>query len=284
MNVTSEKPLGCGRCGYAVQGLPELKCPECGADLTVVGITSGSKTRSALIAISILLGFTAAVVAGAVISFKLASPLLPTYEEAYYSIQIVPGSGEYDELGLHIDADLILPASSSSNSSLSISPGANAMTTVTMCDPGAQISVTDIYIFFKAKKVNGQPITPGTAIGIDPITQQARWVDAQGQRFSTQSAFTDQDLLVCFDAHGVDISRPDVQAEAAQIHAFFASFIQGQHQLTLSAFSSRAYSGGGATTSKGPPWLLPTYISGWVLLWVLGLILIIRRSLKLAKG
>ncbi|HLL89677.1 MAG TPA: zinc ribbon domain-containing protein [Tepidisphaeraceae bacterium] len=28
----------CGRCGYAVRGLPELTCPECGSDLRRVGI------------------------------------------------------------------------------------------------------------------------------------------------------------------------------------------------------------------------------------------------------
>jgi hypothetical protein len=28
----------CGRCGYAVRGLPTFTCPECGADLREVGI------------------------------------------------------------------------------------------------------------------------------------------------------------------------------------------------------------------------------------------------------
>ena len=273
--------LGCGNCGYAVRGIAELKCPECGADLTEVGITHGSNARTWLIRAAIILGYSAAVVVVALIAYRLITPTLPIYSDAYYSIQIKPLSGEYDQLGLHINADLIQPASNSPAMSMAVSPGSGPMTTVKLYDPGTQVAVTRLDIFFQSKQVNGRPITPGTAIGIDPITQQASWVDAPGKRVTTPSAFTDQDLLACFTAHGVDIARPDVQREAKQLHTFFTDVMQGNHQLTLSAFASYAY-GGGAQPANAPPGFLPNYLAGWGLFWLVGLILIIWRGRKRA--
>lgn len=38
--------MACGGCGYAVRGLEALNCPECGADLRMVGITRGQNGGS----------------------------------------------------------------------------------------------------------------------------------------------------------------------------------------------------------------------------------------------
>ena len=35
----------CARCGYPVNGLPSFTCPECGADLRQVGITTPSRPQ-----------------------------------------------------------------------------------------------------------------------------------------------------------------------------------------------------------------------------------------------
>ena len=50
---TGSKPregagMGCGRCGYGVTGLTSMQCPECGADLRVVGIDKGNAQRRKL--------------------------------------------------------------------------------------------------------------------------------------------------------------------------------------------------------------------------------------------
>ena len=37
-NRVGNGPMSCGACGYQVQGLQSLNCPECGADLREVGI------------------------------------------------------------------------------------------------------------------------------------------------------------------------------------------------------------------------------------------------------
>jgi hypothetical protein len=36
--------MACGRCGYAVRGLQQLACPECGADLREAGIARGGSS------------------------------------------------------------------------------------------------------------------------------------------------------------------------------------------------------------------------------------------------
>lgn len=38
--------MACGGCGYAVRGLEALNCPECGADLRMVGINRGQSASS----------------------------------------------------------------------------------------------------------------------------------------------------------------------------------------------------------------------------------------------
>ncbi len=35
----------CGRCGYIVRGVAELKCPECGEDLREVGIIAPGRRK-----------------------------------------------------------------------------------------------------------------------------------------------------------------------------------------------------------------------------------------------
>lgn len=52
--------MACAGCGYSVRGLEQLHCPECGADLRAVGITSGGSAGRrtlgiVLVAISALL-------------------------------------------------------------------------------------------------------------------------------------------------------------------------------------------------------------------------------------
>lgn len=274
--------LGCGKCGYPVRGLSELTCPECGADLTEVGIIRGGDARAGLASILVPLGYTVNVAAIAIIVYVLLGFVLPTYSDRYYSIQVEPISGQYEELGIHINADLIEPAPAASTS-MSVSPGSGPMTTVTMCAPGTRVTVTDVDIFFKPNGPDGRPGNQSFAIGFDLDTGQASWVDADLNGHSSPGAFTDQDLLACFASHGIDTTRADVQTEAKQVYDFIAGFTQGQHQLTLSAFNSRAY-GGANNLSTGPPLFQPSYIAAWFVIWLIGLVLIIRRARKRASA
>lgn len=53
-------PMSCGACGYQVQGLQSMSCPECGADLREVGIVPldtgrGWSTPVVLIVIAVVM-------------------------------------------------------------------------------------------------------------------------------------------------------------------------------------------------------------------------------------
>lgn len=58
-------PMACGACGYPVEGLSALRCPECGADLRKVGIQPAVQRSSAtsvvmalgVVGVVFLLGF-----------------------------------------------------------------------------------------------------------------------------------------------------------------------------------------------------------------------------------
>ncbi|MEM6391907.1 MAG: hypothetical protein AAF797_03970 [Planctomycetota bacterium] len=61
-DTEADRPMGCGECGYAVDGLEGLTCPECGADLRVVGIkkqaVSTQRTASRFLIAIGLIGLT----------------------------------------------------------------------------------------------------------------------------------------------------------------------------------------------------------------------------------
>jgi hypothetical protein len=275
--------LGCGKCGYPVRGISELKCPECGADLTEAGIIRGGNARDKFVAFLPSLAYTLALVVVAFIALQIVKMMLPVYSEAYYSIQIVPISGEYKEIGLHINAELIQPASKNPGVNVTVSPGSGPMTSVTMCAPGTQIDVYDVDLFLKFNAFNDQLGSTEVAISIDPDTRQLTWYQTPTVWHQTPAAFTDQDLLTAFDAYGFDISRPDVQLEAKQLYTFITDFMNGQHQLTLSAFNSLAY-GGATNLSSGPPRFISLYIGSWFVAWLIGLVLLIRKAHKRAWG
>lgn len=48
--------MACGGCGYAVRGLQALQCPECGADLRMVGINRPKSGAARNLGIALTLG------------------------------------------------------------------------------------------------------------------------------------------------------------------------------------------------------------------------------------
>lgn len=60
----SSGEMSCGGCGYSVRGLETLNCPECGADLRMVGINRGSGGGSRGVGIVLTLFCGGALVLG----------------------------------------------------------------------------------------------------------------------------------------------------------------------------------------------------------------------------
>jgi len=65
--------MSCGGCGYAVRGLESLNCPECGADLRMVGITRGQGAGKRGLGIALTLGCGALLMLGCFMSMMWVS-------------------------------------------------------------------------------------------------------------------------------------------------------------------------------------------------------------------
>ena len=276
--------LGCGRCGYSVEGLSELKCPECGADLTEVGINQGNKTRRLVLFVLVPIFYTVALLLVAVVGYELSSRFLPEYANANYSFQFEPVSDQYKEVGVHFDAELIIPAGTPSSAGTSFSThqaGAIPTSSITISGTQSQFKATDIDIFLNLNPASGQTAGSRTAIGIDPDTGVATWVDTGGNRLYSSGPFTEKDLLAAFAINGIDTTRPDVQGEAKSLHAFINDFMQGKQQFNVSGLECWA-GGGGINGRVGPPWFAPVYNITWLVIWLVGMILLIRRGRKRA--
>jgi hypothetical protein len=89
-------PPACGACGYDTTGLTSLTCPECGADLRVVGIRRG---RPAELGAGFVVAFVALLLAWAVCGFVLASAVSALSPARRFKDQVVrlsgPASGAY---------------------------------------------------------------------------------------------------------------------------------------------------------------------------------------------
>lgn len=62
--------MACGSCGYAVRGLTQWTCPECGADLREAGIRSGGSSGRRV------LGMLLTIACGAVLLLSCVVPAL----------------------------------------------------------------------------------------------------------------------------------------------------------------------------------------------------------------
>jgi len=75
----------CGKCGYSVNQLQSMTCPECGADLREAGIrtTSGGKGALALIVLGcVILFFSCIFIGGGLLFAQRPAPVAPVVQQA----------------------------------------------------------------------------------------------------------------------------------------------------------------------------------------------------------
>ena len=80
--MSAPAPILCGRCGYDVRGLPSRVCPECGGDLSVVGVRRSDERRFVppLVSKSLLLLLACVLI---IVAGNLLAGLLPmTFAES----------------------------------------------------------------------------------------------------------------------------------------------------------------------------------------------------------
>jgi hypothetical protein len=93
--------LYCGKCAYSAQGLPDDRCPECGGDFKIIGLTDRPHGRNWRAALLVLVwGIVSPFALFPVAIFVLANA--PKYVlEQNFEIWHQPASGAYDRV--HIE-------------------------------------------------------------------------------------------------------------------------------------------------------------------------------------
>jgi hypothetical protein len=94
-------PPRCGACGYDTTGLTDLRCPECGADLRVAGITRRRRPTGtwAGFVVAALLLLAAWVFLGFTLFGAVVMPLLPSRQTLRHDVRLTsPGSGAYQAI------------------------------------------------------------------------------------------------------------------------------------------------------------------------------------------
>jgi len=280
----------CGNCGYATHGISSFECPECGADLREVGIVTPNTRRQGGSGCLLPVGFTVLVLILALGSIPAFIRHIPHHDVVQLNTGLYPNSQAYREIELVVTvANSYMPGSQPGGGSVTFSggtqysgSGANRTTQRTLSwsilQPPAEV---------RAIRVEVRPVTNATAwldgvIEVDPKTLAYEWSDPQGNTHQGTSPLTDQEILAFLKACGADANDTGVQRESKELFALIDGMGKGMSNFTLSEFAG-PNSMSSYTMSSGPAlgWTL-SYLGGWLALWILGLVLIARRSKRKA--
>lgn len=279
----SPSPI-CSKCGYPTRGISELICPECGADLRIVGtVMSGKRGRMVKGCLMPILFTILVAVFSLALYMYLGRNVLTVYNDHNITLQFQPESKQYDEIKLWMDATSTTRAgqgnSQGSINSLTDNSTTPSTTSLSLFNSGTQFDVDSMTLAFSP-----DPSSP-TAIydwgfNIDPVTHQADWIDAKTKvNIKTPGPFTAQDILARLANLDVDTTNPDVISEANELHKLIDGMLNGKTQFTLRGLYARSY-GSGYISRPGPTWVLITYWIVWSVIWIIGLIILARHARK----
>lgn len=282
------KQLGtpaCARCGYSTKGISELKCPECGADLTEVGTVMPGERRALVAGCLMPLLATIVIFLLASAGSWLSEQLVPVYVNQSTHFDAIPDSEAYSQLLFRTDMTLVIPPKDrhlAHRVEIKSNPSPNPPYTMNIDyggGPNATVKVHTIAIEVMAMRQSPHTITYASSFRVDPETRIATWSDAQGNAQSSNGPVTNKDLLTYFAEYQIDINRPDVIAESQQLASMIDGLIAGQNQFALQGFDYGGF-GSGGSGSTGPQWFYAAYILAWFVIWILTITWLARRRAK----
>ncbi|MGQ9649576.1 MAG: hypothetical protein ACUVXJ_05670 [Phycisphaerae bacterium] len=228
----------CGKCGYAVRGLPTFTCPECGSDLREVGIvTEGQSSMSPamrgwllVLVWTLILPIPACLVtaligqaAPQVNSTTARKTLDDPRSNAYRRIELVQNRVKRDSTVLSNDLTVMLLPS--------------------------QGEFLELEYYAKARRY--------------------AYRRKSGEKVQADGGLDMKVILDWMAQAGIDIEDQQVKSEAAEL----TSMIQAASGGLVSDLRHRQFSSSGASASShvGPPsWLLIVAAVFWLAVWLLG--------------
>ncbi len=276
----------CGRCGYPARGISTLQCPECGADLREVGITTG-KERASAAGCMLPVAFSIAILLIAGVLRPAIDSRLPTIADYQYQIGITPNSQQYAHAQLMVRMDERLPTRpnhASFNHGISSSTNHSAgssTTTLSVNGHGSTLTVRSL-------SLTAAPYNPAggawrvAQFDVDPTTRSAAWITPNGKKKHSKGVFTDQDVLAFLGDLGANTADTAVQAEARELHTLMDGLATGLNHFQLVHMKA-----GSMTSSSGhrqaPDWFDTAYLLFWLVFWIGGLLLIARRRKRQSR-
>lgn len=238
----------CGQCGYAVEGLETLKCPECGADLRKVGIVtpqSGRGLRPVVLVVLLGLAWTLLVPAIGLPVSLFVGQRMPRSWSRTMTTDLVPRSTDaLGAVGMRFTAIGRYQNIPYDTLELTASPptgAAGPRLLVRLADETAHVET-----------VATPPPAP-TVLPFDAATVE-QWLAEQLP----------------------GLAPADTASAAAEVIRHSASLEQGSG-LVITGDSYFSGGGSSVTTLRLPiRWFAPAAIAVWTIVWLLGLWPLVR--------
>ena len=248
---------GCGRCGYAVRGLPGATCPECGADLAVVGILQPAPSRSREWGtLAWIVAWLAVVVTLARIGNDVLLRFTPGDVTNHRAYQLLPKSAQYSQVtlvrvgyGWGWPTDPWVPRA----------PTRSVMK-LNRLTPAGEYFASELDVIeggrYSYATTRMRP-RPGTQVA--SVAASERTLDRQA-------------VLEWMASMEVDVARDDVRAEAAELaQLVLAPDFAPAHHERINGFTVGSVTGG--VEFRGSQ---PILVALWLVIGAAGVVLIVR--------
>ncbi len=241
----------CARCGYGVRGLAGLNCPECGADLREVGITT-PKQRGAVSPILFVLLWTlllpgpTCLVSGVLVAI---GPKQSAIDKESLELSI-PTSGEYRSLTIE-----------RYHGGLSILPGSTTLTMLFCVGQTNHVNLNinpDAMTYVDITNSNSNTYGPTPSRSTTPLDRQA--------------------ILSVLQRIGADPSRQDVIDEADELLGIVKTIpTQGLLNVTTTNFFPKYTQN---THDEPAVWFMLLMLGICIGFWILGFVFFFRIRRK----
>jgi len=228
----------CGRCGYAVRGLPTFTCPECGADLREVGIVtpghSGMSPRMRGVLL-VLIWTLALPVAAFVATIVIVTAIPQTTTTTAKRILNSPKPNAYDEIHL----------------------------TQVRADRGSARMSNILTVTLILAEAGPSPMT------VDSMNHGYSYRSKTGSEVRADADPDTRAFLDWMAEAGIDAQNAQVKLEAAEL----ATLARGAGADLVTNLPVKHFFIGGTSTNSytGPEsWLLAVVGVFWLVVWLLG--------------
>ncbi len=228
----------CGKCGYAVRGLPTFTCPECGSDLRAVGIvTEGHSSISPTMRGWLL-----------VLVWTLVLPI-PAFLLTVLIVQAAP------------------QLNSTTARQVLDKPASNAYQRIELVQNRVErdnvVISNDLTIALVAAQ--GDPLR----LEVSPRALSYSYRCKSGEKVQADSGLDAEVILDWMAQASVDVTNEQVKSEAVEL----AAMVQAASGSLVTDLPHEKFSSGSTSSFSdfGPPnWVGVTVAGFWLVLWLLG--------------